>query len=92
MDIKHQQVKGEGSFFIEKNGHQVANMAYTMLTPTVLSIYHTGVDDNLQGQHIGESLVEAGVEYARKNHFKVKPACSFAQSIFDKGNFNDVLA
>ncbi|NCD71799.1 GNAT family N-acetyltransferase [Mucilaginibacter agri] len=92
MDIKHQKKGDEGFFFVEKDGRKVAAMFYLMENADTMSIFHTGVDDNLQGQHIGESLVEAGVEYARKHHLKVKPACGFAKSIFDKGNFNDVLA
>lgn len=92
MQISQQQHMGRGSFFIEENGEKMAEMTYYLRTETLLIIDHTEVSPALKGMGIGLRLVEAAVEFARKNQFKISPICPFAQSVFVKkaALYNDV--
>jgi uncharacterized protein len=59
----------------------------------VMNIYHTEVRNQLQGKHMGEKLVEAGVNFARENHLRILPTCTFARSVFNRVKaYADVLA
>lgn len=41
-------------------------------------ITHVGVDPSLRGYGVAGKIVEAGIEYARENSFRVVPMCSYA--------------
>ena len=41
-------------------------------------ITHVGVDPALRGQGVAGKIVEAGLEYARENSYRVVPMCSYA--------------
>ena len=41
-------------------------------------ITHVGVHPSLRGQGVAGKIVEAGIEYARENSFRVVPMCSYA--------------
>lgn len=92
MKVEREEKNNRGAFYVEKDGHWVAEMAYGMSAGQMI-IYHTEVSNELQGQHVGMQLVRAGVEYARANHIKIVPLCTFAKAIIDKvEEFQDVLA
>jgi predicted GNAT family acetyltransferase len=67
-------------------------MSYTVAGSRVI-IDHTSVDDSLRGKGIGGKLVQAAVEWARKDNAKLMPLCPYARSVFDKApEYADVLA
>lgn len=41
-------------------------------------ITHVGVHPSLRGQGVAGKIVEAGLEHARTNSFRVVPMCSYA--------------
>ena len=43
----------------------------------MLSILHTEVPPELEGRGIGTALVRAALDWARREHFTVKPFCPF---------------
>jgi predicted GNAT family acetyltransferase len=45
-----------------------------------LTLTHTEVPKSLGGKGIGSSLVEAALDYARKESLKVVPLCPFAET------------
>lgn len=45
-------------------------------------ITHVGVHPSLRGQGVAGKIVEAGIEYARANSFRVVPMCSYAAAYF----------
>ncbi|MDB5201388.1 MAG: hypothetical protein JWQ27_797 [Ferruginibacter sp.] len=94
MNIQHTEKDNQGSFFIEKDGKQLAEMVYNLNEPGQLVIEHTEVDDELRGQNIGYELVVAGANYAREKQLKVVPVCRFARALFHKKKeeFADVAA
>ena len=91
MEIKNEERHHAGSFYIDDDGKRRGEMRY-LVRSNVMNIYHTEVSDKLQGHHMGEKLVEAGVKYARENNFKILPTCTFARSVFNRTPaYDDVL-
>ncbi|MBS1523032.1 MAG: N-acetyltransferase [Bacteroidetes bacterium] len=91
MEIKNEERHHAGAFYIDDSGDRLGEMRY-LVRDGVMNIYHTEVDEKLQGHHMGEKLVEAGVKYARENQFKILPTCVFARSVFNRTPaYDDVL-
>ena len=91
MEIKNEERHHAGAFYIDDNGERLGEMRY-LTRDGVMNIYHTEVSEKLQGHHMGEKLVEAGVKYARENNFKILPTCTFARSVFNRvKEYGDVL-
>lgn len=93
MLIQQKQESSKGSFYVEEAGIVVAEMTYSMTGTGLMIIDHTEVSDELRGKNVGYQLVKTAVEYARANHIKILPLCSFAITVFDKKGveFADVL-
>ncbi len=93
MLIQQKQDGSKGSFFVEENGNQLAEMTYSMTGTELMIIDHTEVSDALRGKNVGYQLVKTAVEYARANNIKILPLCPFANSVFQKkkDEFGDVL-
>ena len=90
--IAHEHSGHRGAFFIERDGERLAQMSYTVAGSRVI-IDHTDVDDRLRGTGAGKKLVQAAVEWARKDNVRLMPLCPFARSVFDKTpEYSDVLA
>jgi predicted GNAT family acetyltransferase len=92
MEIKLEQRRSNiGTFYIGNNGDRLGKMDF-LIKDGVMNIYHTEVNDEVQGKNLGLHLVEAGVKFARENHLKVLPTCTFARSVFDRVKaYQDVL-
>ena len=91
MEIKQEERSHAGSFYIDDDGMRLGEMRY-FIRSNVMNIYHTEVNTKLGGHNWGFKLLEAGVNFARENHLKILPTCSFARSIFDRTEaFGDVL-
>jgi uncharacterized protein len=90
--IEHEHAGHRGAFFLERDGERLAQMTYTVAGSRVI-IDHTDVDDRLRGTGTGRKLVEAAVDWARKEKTQLMPLCPFAKSVFDKTPaYGDVLA
>ena len=90
--IHHEHSGHRGAFFLERDGERLAQMTYTVAGTRVI-IDHTDVDDRLRGTGTGRKLVEAAVEWARKENVRLMPLCPYAKSVFDKTpDYSDVLA
>ena len=91
MIILHKEDNNKGSFYLEENGEQVAEMTYRIEKGKMV-IDHTEVDESLRGKDVGFQLVENGVEYAREKHLKVLPVCQFAKKVIERTKeFQDIL-
>ena len=91
MLIHHTDDNKNGSFFIEENGEQLAEMTYVWADKLMI-IDHTYVSDKLGGKGIGKQLVHQAVLYARQQNIKILPLCPFAKAVFDKTEeYRDVL-
>ncbi|HHV85882.1 MAG TPA: N-acetyltransferase [Petrimonas sp.] len=92
MDIQFRTGdNGTGSFFIEKEGRQVAELDFEVKN-NVLNAYHTGVRPELEGQGIAGRLFDELVKHARKHHYKVIPSCSYILAKFRRNpeGFSDI--
>jgi predicted GNAT family acetyltransferase len=90
--IKLEQKRSSlGAFYIDSDGERLGEMDF-LINNGVMNIYHTQVSEQLAGQHMGDKLVQAGVNYGRENHLKILPTCTFARSVFDRvKEYADVL-
>ncbi|TAA72012.1 GNAT family N-acetyltransferase [Planococcus salinarum] len=87
MDIKHESNK----FFVERESDELASLAYTP-DDEVLTVVHTVVSPELEGQGVGKKLVSKVVQYARDEGKSIDAQCSFARSVIEKHpEFQDVL-
>jgi predicted GNAT family acetyltransferase len=84
MEIKHEFDGRKGLFFIEEGTMRLAEMVYVMAGPKKMIIEHTEVNGSLKGQGVGAKLLEALVEFVRKEEIKVIPLCPFAKATFKK--------
>lgn len=93
MEIQHSDNNNEGLFYVEKDGKQVATMGYQHSGDHEININHTEVDASLKGQGVGHQLIEAAVNYLRKNNMKAVATCPFVKSVFEKNHeeFKDII-
>ncbi len=92
MDIQlKSNSNGTGSFFIEKEGRQIAELDFEVKN-NLLNAYHTGVRPELEGQGIAGKLFDELVKYARENGYKVIPSCSYILAKFRRNpeGFRDI--
>jgi hypothetical protein len=61
-------------------GDEVAELTYSVTTPTLFIADHTDVPDSFRGTGAGVALVEALVNAARAEGFKVFPLCPFVNA------------
>ena len=82
----------KGSFFIEIEGKQEAEMTFVFAGEDKIIIDHTGVNPGNEGKGLGKQMVAQAVTYAREKDKKIIPLCPFAKKVFDKTpEFRDVL-
>lgn len=93
MQVQHRKDNSKGTFYIEIDGQQLAEMEYSLAAGDgFMIVSHTEVNDALRGQGAGMKMLLALVEHARGNNIKVMPLCPFAKSVFDKReDLRDVL-
>ena len=92
MDIKIEETDTKGVAFIETDNIKLAEMTYSIASPSLIIIDHTDVDDSLKGQGIGRKLLLKIIEKDRNQNFKIIPLCPFAKSVFNKEeSLQDVL-
>ena len=93
MLIQHKEAGQNGSFYVEENEVQLAEMTYSLSGQDTMIIDHTEVDESLKGKGVGNQLLNKAVEFARQNNLMILPICPFARSVFEKKHeeFKDVL-
>lgn len=92
MDIQHREHGHKGSFYIEENGVQAAELTYVKNGETRMILDHTGVEPAYKGKGLGKALVFHSAEYAREHNLKILPLCPFAKALYQKyDELQDVL-
>ena len=64
-------------------GGDTAFLAYDR-TPESLVLVHTEVPAAFRGEHYGEALVKAAIEYGRAEHLRIVAVCPFARAYLRK--------
>src|ERR1700760_959100 len=75
--------KNKGAFVIEDNGKILAEMVIE-INGSNLTVFHTEVAPELQGQGISKKLLEAMVSYARQHQLKVIALCPYVSVQFQR--------
>lgn len=87
MKIEHKT----DQFSLLLNNEEIGFLRYGIVD-TIMYINGIVVDPKYRGQGLAKDLLNAGVEFARENDFKIVPRCSYAAKAFDRGGFEDVDA
>lgn len=82
IDI-HEGENGITFFSLIIDGREVGRMLVN-ISAGILKAGHTGVDISQRKNGYGKKLVDAVVDYARKNDLKVIPDCGFVGMMFNK--------
>ena len=91
MDIKHKETETRGMFYLENHEGVYAELTYTHKDNDILTIDHTEVNENLEGQGIAGKLLKRAVEYARNQGLKIDPLCPYAEVQFERNeSYQDV--
>ena len=89
MEIKH--IEDKGFFISDEKGEVIAELTYRK-EENKLYFDHTYVSRLMRGQGIAEKLLDAGVEYAEKNGYKIVPVCSYIVKKFENGKYDFIKA
>jgi uncharacterized protein len=93
MEIQQFDRESKGFFKAEENGKEAGRMTYSWAGKEKFIIDHTEVNPDFRGLNVGNQLVIAAVDFARKQNLKIIPLCPFAKSVFDRDqSIKDVLA
>ncbi len=90
MEIKHTNNQENGIFEAFVNGKRIGYLSYDWESDSVFAIMHTVVDPEYRGQGIAKSLLDAAVDFARENGYKILPICTYVEKVFSLSGFNDV--
>ncbi len=75
--------KGQGNFYISENNERIAKMVFG-ISGDKLTVYHTEVDPEDEGEGLAKKLLMHMVGYARKKRMKVIPLCPFVAVQFKR--------
>ena len=89
MEIRH--IENKGFFISNEKGEVIAELTYRK-EGNKLYFDHTYVSQLMRGQGIAEKLLDAGVEYAEKNGYKIVPVCSYVVKKFENGKYDFIKA
>ena len=76
IGIRKEDSSDGGRYVAALEGSE-AEMTYTKLGPSLISIDHTFVPDTMRGKGVAQALAKNVVMDARRNGWKIIPRCSF---------------
>ena len=91
--IKHRENDLMGMFYMEGEKGVIAELTYTKSSNGIITIDHTEVKQQYEGQGKASRLVAEAVKFARTNNLKIEPLCPFTEVMFEKyEEYSDVRA
>lgn len=75
--------KGQGAFYIIAEAEQMGEMVVS-ISGESLTVNHTEVLPKAEGKGYAKKLLNAMVNYARSNHLKVIPLCTYVLARFKR--------
>lgn len=92
MKVQFEQTLTEGAAYIEDAGKRIAEMTFSVASKDLIIIDHTDVHEDYRGRELGKQMLDALVEKARREKFKIMPLCPYARSEFQKNSsIQDVM-
>jgi len=83
MTVEIERNATKGSSYLKNEGKRVAEMTFSVASPNLIIIDHTEVNENYRGQELGRRLLDALIQKAREENFKILPLCPYARSVFE---------
>ncbi len=75
----------QGIFTAYTDNHIPAGtMQFNLQDNNIMAITHTIVKPQHEGQGVGKALLNAGIQYAQANHYRILPICTFAQAYIQR--------
>lgn len=75
--------KGHGGFYIMDGEEQLGEMVIAV-SKADLTVYHTEMQPKAEGKGLAKLMLQAMVDYARKNKMKVIPLCPYVHAQFKR--------
>jgi hypothetical protein len=92
QDIQHEETGRRGAFYLEQDGKRIAELTYSRAGDALIVVDHTEVEPGLRGKGVARMLLTAAVTWARENHVRIKPTCSYAVAQFARDpSIHDVI-
>ena len=87
----HLNAQNQGAFVIKDNEKQLAEMVFD-IADSNMTVYHTEVAPEAEGQGLAKKLLDAMVAYVRANNLRVIPLCPFVHLQFKRhpAEFEDI--
>ncbi|GAA5541304.1 MULTISPECIES: GNAT family N-acetyltransferase [Brucella/Ochrobactrum group] len=76
IDIRKEDSSDGGRYVASLDGSE-AEMTYTRLGPSLISVDHTRVPEAMRGKGAAQALAKNAILDARRNGWKIIPRCSF---------------
>lgn len=92
MEIERVDQETNGYFKALVEGKTAGKMTFTKSGDNEITIDHTEVNPEYQGQGVGQAMVKESAEYARSENLKIRPLCSYAKKVMERSSdYDDVL-
>ena len=65
--------------FVSRHGDHEAVLDYRLLADRGINFHHTYVPETLRGQGIADTLVRAGLAWARQDGLRIEASCWYVQ-------------
>lgn len=75
--------KQHGSFQLIENDEKIGEMVIS-ISKTILTVYHTEVDEKYNGKGYAKLLLDAMAAYVREHHYTVKALCPYVFAQFTR--------
>ena len=75
--------RGRGAFYIEENNVKIGEMVVG-ISGTALTVYHTEVNPEMEGNGYAKQMLDKMVAYARENKLQVIPLCEYVHAQFKR--------
>lgn len=83
LEILHDKEKQK---FYSINSGQESYLRYRMVDDRRIHFLTTFVPPSQRGKGIAQKVVEAGLEFARENHYVVSTSCWYVEDFLDKSD------
>ena len=94
IEIRHEDDGKRGAHFVVgEGGERLAEMTYVRAGTKRIIVDHTHVDESRRGEGVGDRLLEATAEMARREGLLIVATCPFASARLarDRERYADVL-